>query len=1825
MRKGRSGPAPTVSEIGAPVSTTSPPSDSQIETNSVVCLDRAGFSAAATNIHVSQSHTNLLLMDTRPETSELVGGEKSQPLRKLNFSVLLEPSLMALLSDVSCYPLSLADSQLQAIKAVLDNYCSKYTGEWDKILGESANSLFHALGGWRALILKLHQAAASLVLPTKGISSLRWSNAWETTALLSHISRIKVNPGRVQDCLRQVLDVEEKIPVIAINLQDSAIAETGAKIVASVDLQVLWYSVQCCGRFDVYLEALLASQMEALGANFSESLGHSWELSKSIAEKGIEIYKSSQFRHRLFSEQYDWYLLMLSQQGSQEGVEATMRDIETDIWYSNFNPCDFSARKRIERLLVQMIGHSSESIRSSAVKLMNRFYDCHDWQKEFPFENIQILTVGDDIEVDIPEIAAQLLQTVAFEIVAPSMSPEHHQHESLCRFVVEGAREVVRFTDVSACGFYDWRLVRLTPTGWRSIKDPLTSRPIMGRVIVHPRAARGLHLVSALVDEVGGEIDLNSGFFTTRGNFGTVSSSLDELSDIGFNAVHLQGVLARDSGRVETDSQTGEIKAERPHASPWAVTDRASPCELLGGKSFSEVTSTARRKGIHTIVDAVAQLSSTRKHRKYKDQMLFYVDTAGVKRLMYATGTGETCMLNYRMVEAWELLVSDISEWPAQYGTSGCWLDSAAHWPRLMEPDLAEMLRVDADGEPHYSNAEILTGVVVRESLDGQTGFWRTTAREQGYANPILCKIVREVWRKFPNFYFFSNAETPDQSSSLARSGVIPVATGLAAAAARLVGNRLDTATGHVEGSTACATVEVLQEYLTEISKTLPNGAVAGLSSVFKESPLPAGLLDRGRAAFTDLIMAAPFLPCLRYGEYDCIRDRSDIRDRFRGARSDASSTPPLPGSPWMTTIPPLAETPFLLHSVAPLMPRRSSVAAVLTERAIQGIDVGEFPVELDPANAIAQYSRWAKTRRKRSHLFTAGSFKVLQTNDPQVLAFVREFVDTFTGRLIALVACLNFGPNDSVVEVQLSLAATGRHEFLIETDLAGSKSSLTTPWSASELDSCKLKLVVPRFGSIFRLFKSVKQTVPNKKFLSDLLSASLRRKGAYIKTRVVAAVADSTCESLHNLLDSLVAGGVAPDASLLSQLVFVGSLDDDQKSLLMAKLTVLSDAKDGSASAIVASWNMGPILFTTPELGKWSTFGGLGVMVDDLINTLSPIMGSSSIHPLVWVCSPYYERNRKGESGYLARDSITWSFNIEVDIGIDRVTVGVFESVINNVRHLFLHHGKYFPSIYPDFTPVMMTAFLALMAKCPLEICCKLGVIPSTIVTNDWATGLTAAYAKNGFFGSVFSGSKFLHIVHNLDQNYEGRIFPQRHEDVGKIHMLPTDLLVDPHWQRLCVNPSRCAILASDNWGTVSVSYRKELMEGSPLSPVLRLHAHPFAHPNGIPLQTRLDRIRATGFGSHPDAKAALQRKYFGGQPNENTVLVAFVGRITFQKGVHLILDIAEQVLKRHSGNVQILIGGAANPGEQYAAHCAHRMRDLTRRYPSNFWSDPDSFFVDGPLVNLGADFGLMPSAFEPGGIVQQEFMVAGTPVIAFKTGGLRDTISEFFKGEGNGFTFEAHTCGDLAYATERALRLYWGDKPGYERLRDNARKSVVTCDMVARAWLKEIYRMHGKVYVDHSRVEDLAKGHPSWMPRDEIPAMLESEPESVDLTNDEVSDREGSHSQVSSPKSVASKTMLKDPSIASIVRRSVRVSFKPKLSVDVPRSVLLAGSFDQWASRIPLRWNKQTRMFYVDIRVPQGKWQIKLIVDGLWTCIDDYPTEKDWDGNLNNVILVD
>ena len=85
----------------------------------------------------------------------------------------------------------------------------------------------------------------------------------------------------------------------------------------------------------------------------------------------------------------------------------------------------------------------------------------------------------------------------------------------------------------------------------------------------------------------------------------------------------------------------------------------------------------------------------------------------------------------------------------------------------------------------------------------------------------------------------------------------------------------------------------------------------------------------------------------------------------------------------------------------------------------------------------------------------------------------------------------------------------------------------------------------------------------------------------------------------------------------------------------------------------------------------------------------------------------------------------------------------------------------------------------------------------------------------------------------------------------------------------------------------------------------------------------------------------------------------------------MHLILEVAEEVIKKYKYKVQFLVAGPANRNEPYSRDCADKMAHLKFLYPNCFWAAPEEFFYDGALVNRGADFGLMPSLFEPGGIV--------------------------------------------------------------------------------------------------------------------------------------------------------------------------------------------------------------------------------------------------------------
>ncbi|KAA8498177.1 Glycogen synthase [Porphyridium purpureum] len=601
---------------------------------------------------------------------------------------------------------------------------------------------------------------------------------------------------------------------------------------------------------------------------------------------------------------------------------------------------------------------------------------------------------------------------------------------------------------------------------------------------------------------------------------------------------------------------------------------------------------------------------------------------------------------------------------------------------------------------------------------------------------------------------------------------------------------------------------------------------------------------------------------------------------------------------------------------------------------------------------------------------------------------------------------------------------------------------------------------------------------------------------------------------------------------------------------------------------------NIGPLVFVCPEYGRFSTAGGLGVMVDELTKDLADL-GLE-----IYVISPYYTVNRKNQTGYLG-PGFNWTRNLDINVGTHVVTVGVWEGKEEGVNMIFLERGDFFPKVYADAgSQEKHLQSIVLMSLASLEVMCHKAVQPAVFVTNDWMPSMAAAYAKQGFFGSYFDDTTFFHLIHNLGSDYEGRCYPSPQQgDMSMIHRLPTHLLIDPWWAQTVVNPSRCALMCSDSWGTVSPSYLRELKESHALKHIMLQCRAPFGYPNGIRQAHREQLLLSKGAENHTAAKRILQQKYFGFRDLDDSIpLFAFVGRVTSQKGVHMILNAVDELIQFTGGRLMVLVGGPATWSDPYSAGCARHMQDLRNRHHDRFWADPDAFFLDGPLVNLGADFGVMPSLFEPGGIVQQEFFVAGTPVVAFKTGGLKDTVHEWNPetGDGNGFLFDGYNHNDFMWAMKRALRTF-SRRAEYEELRQNAYDSTIDVSQVAWAWSSEFHRLRGAIFA-------IPKG-------------------------------------IATELGEAAATAVDDGTLESSAKV---VTFEWKNAGGVNR-VEMKGSFDNWQRSSSLVQDpSDDSKFIISMRLPRGTYQFKFRVDGQWLLNDKYERASS-NGMENNVFTVE
>jgi glycogen synthase len=140
---------------------------------------------------------------------------------------------------------------------------------------------------------------------------------------------------------------------------------------------------------------------------------------------------------------------------------------------------------------------------------------------------------------------------------------------------------------------------------------------------------------------------------------------------------------------------------------------------------------------------------------------------------------------------------------------------------------------------------------------------------------------------------------------------------------------------------------------------------------------------------------------------------------------------------------------------------------------------------------------------------------------------------------------------------------------------------------------------------------------------------------------------------------------------------------------------------------------------------------------------------------------------------------------------------------------------------------------------------------------------------------------------------------------------------------------------------------------------------------------------------------KAELRRllylEVFGREPYgyPHPILLTVVNRLVEQKNLGLVADIVERVMAYDHKTVFIIVA-AAPDGDMAGKADEERFFQLANSYPDRVYFN-NSF--SGPLSRLvlaGGDFTLIPSRFEPCGLVDYEASLLGTVVIGHAVGGL-------------------------------------------------------------------------------------------------------------------------------------------------------------------------------------------------------------------------------------------
>lgn len=467
-------------------------------------------------------------------------------------------------------------------------------------------------------------------------------------------------------------------------------------------------------------------------------------------------------------------------------------------------------------------------------------------------------------------------------------------------------------------------------------------------------------------------------------------------------------------------------------------------------------------------------------------------------------------------------------------------------------------------------------------------------------------------------------------------------------------------------------------------------------------------------------------------------------------------------------------------------------------------------------------------------------------------------------------------------------------------------------------------------------------------------------------------------------------------------------------------------------------------VLYATSEAAPFLKTGGLG----DVLGALPKAAAEEGIESSVIM--PLYS-----EIPHTLKSQMEFIGNFYVNISWRKTYCGVFRSKVGKVTYYFIDNEQYFKrsQIYGEYDDSERFAFFS---KAVLDALNLLDYFPDVIHINDWQTSLLPVYLEAFYRADKrYQNIKTVLSIHNIE--FQGKYNPII---LGNIFGLDVNfrslLMYDGN-----LNLLKGGIESADMVTTVSNTYAMEILSDT--------HSHGLHNiliPRRYKLRGIVNGIDTEVFNPETDSaivknynyetirfksmnKKALQKE-MGLDINNDIPLIGMVTRLTDQKGIDLLCEVANEIADLP---IQLVALGTGDKHfESFFHEWEQRRHDKIRGYIGFSGAMAQKIYA-------GADMFLMPSKSEPCGLSQMIAMRYGTVPIVHSVGGLHDTVPAFNPEtkEGRGVTFQSFNAHDMLDAIRRAVDLY-NNKTLWRAIRKNAMSGEYSWREPAQKYI-EIY----------------------------------------------------------------------------------------------------------------------------------------------------------------------